>query len=609
MGKRHKKKTSNDTRLDVSPFRRGGLSAPVAVSAPTAAASTWPIVQHWSPLHSYILLIVLTCACLLPFSGRAFHIDDTLFVWAGQHIAHKPLDPFGFKVNWDQVELPMFQVTKNPPLTCYYIAMIGSIAGWSERILHLSFLIWPLIVVLGTYLLARRFTEFPLVAALATLLTPALLVSASSVMCDTMMLALWMLAVILWLEGLDPIKPHYLLLAGLFIGAAALTKYFGAALIPLLFVYSFRKQKRLSPALLFLLLPIAILLVYQLWTRSLYGRGLVLDAAQFASEHREEGRAPFFGSALVVISFVGGCMLPGITLAPFVWRGKQILLTGILSAAVGLAVIFGVVNSGPGVVGADLLRSAMEDHWLLLSLEFAFCFAAGISILAASITDFWRNRDADTQLLFLWVLGTAVFAGYLNWTINARSVLPLVPAAGILLARRLSLCVPASAQTTVRKSFVPLLASGILALWITIADTQLANSARAAAGILHRYQDQTRRDMLFEGHWGFQYYMQLYGAHPVDVKNFQFKPGDIFVVAENNSGVIPLKPEFIAGGRGTEIELDGPKGATTASWKLGAGFYSSHWGPLPFAIGDVPPERYLVYALTNPPPETVQLKD
>ena len=38
-------------------------------------------------------------------------------------------------------------------------------------------------------------------------------------------------------------------------------------------------------------------------------------------------------------------------------------------------------------------------------------------------------------------------------------------------------------------------------------------------------------------------------------------------------------------------------GITTAQRELGAGFYSADWGPLPFAIGPVPPERYALIQL------------
>jgi 4-amino-4-deoxy-L-arabinose transferase-like glycosyltransferase len=561
-----------------------------------------PLVKRWRPLYSYVVLAALTCAYLLPFSGRAFHIDDTLFLRAGQHIVEKPFDPYGFRINWDQIELPMWQITRNPPLTCYYVALIGRLFGWSERALHLSFVVWALISVLATYFLAERLTKLSLLAASIALLCPAFVVSANSVMCDTMMLAFWVLAVIFWIAGLEPVKPHWLLASGVLIGAATLTKYFGAALIPLLLAYSFRKQRRWSAALLFLVVPVAMIIGYQLWTKSLYGQGLLLDAARFASEHREKGRAPIFGSGLVAVAFLGGCALPALLLAIFLWSRMHTLVVAAISAVAALAVILGWVDSSATIVGSDMIRQAIESHWVLLSVQFALCFAAGASILAAAVSDYWRSKSAESLLLGLWVLGTYLFAGFLNRTVNARSILPLVPAVGILLARRFEERPGFTPLTILTKAAVPLLTAAGLVFWVTIGDTQLANSARTAANALH--ENLRDRPVFFEGHWGFQYYMEAFGARPVDVTNFQFQNGDIFVVAENNAGVIALRPEFVAGGQGTEIEIDGPTGVTTASWKMGAGFYSSHWGPLPFTIGTIPPEHYWIYALVNPPAKT-----
>jgi 4-amino-4-deoxy-L-arabinose transferase-like glycosyltransferase len=155
------------------------------------------LLAQWSSRQSYFLLIGITLVCLLPFSGRAFHVDDPLFVWSAQQIAKHPLDPYGFQVVWDNYSQPMSEITKNPPLACYYLAAIGSIAGWSERALHLGFLLPAIVLVLGTYRLSMRFTRSPLVAAAAALLTPGVLVSASSVMCDVMMLAFWIWAAVL----------------------------------------------------------------------------------------------------------------------------------------------------------------------------------------------------------------------------------------------------------------------------------------------------------------------------------------------------------------------------------------------------------------------------
>ncbi len=48
-------------------------------------------------------------------------------------------------------------VMQNPPLCSYYIAAIAIVSGWSERSLHLAFLVWAVLSVLGTFAIAWRF--------------------------------------------------------------------------------------------------------------------------------------------------------------------------------------------------------------------------------------------------------------------------------------------------------------------------------------------------------------------------------------------------------------------------------------------------------------------
>ena len=97
----------------------------------------------------------------------------------------------------------MWAVTENPPLASYYLALAAGILGWSEMALHFAFLLPAVAAILGTYRLARRFCQSPMLAAVATLFTPVFLVSSTTVMCDVMMLAFWVWAAVLWLEGME----------------------------------------------------------------------------------------------------------------------------------------------------------------------------------------------------------------------------------------------------------------------------------------------------------------------------------------------------------------------------------------------------------------------
>jgi hypothetical protein len=75
---------------------------------------------------------VVTALSLAPFLGKAFHVDEPLFIWVAQHICQSPLDPYGFTVNWYGTVVPMAEALRNPPLSMYVMALWGSIAGWSE---------------------------------------------------------------------------------------------------------------------------------------------------------------------------------------------------------------------------------------------------------------------------------------------------------------------------------------------------------------------------------------------------------------------------------------------------------------------------------------------
>ena len=548
-----------------------------------------PFVRDWPPLRSCVLLTVVTLLCLVPFSVRDFHIDDPLFVWAAKQIVNHPSDPYGFKLVWYKMAEPMSAVTKNPPLASYYGAVVGYFAGWSERAFHLAFLLPALGIILGTYRLARRFCRTPLLAAAAALLTPGFLVSAGTVMCDTMMLAFWIFAIIFWIDGLEPIKPLYLSAAGLMIAAGALTKYFGMSLIPLLLVYTLVRQRRLGSWAWFFLIPVVVLAGYQMWTGAYYGRGLLLDAAQYASSFQGTENVSTLAKGLVCLGFIGGCMLPALTFAPVLWSRVVILIGAMLSGCAALVIGMDWANAGALVA---------PDHGGLVGLQLALFLAGGGCVLALAAADIWKWRDANSLLLILWVLGTLLFAGFFNWTVNIRSVLPLVPAASIILVRRLE-AVGASPGYLCARLGVPLLVSGLLSLWVAWADADLANSARRAATLIQERAQSRPGAVWFQGHWGFQYYMEAFGARPLDTSKKELRPGDLLVIPENNNNTFAIPAEVVASQETIEVAMH--QGLATMNRNLGAGFYFYRWGPIPFVFGSVPPERYHLLRLAPLP--------
>ena len=149
-----------------------------------------PSVVAGKSRYAVFVPVIVLVICYVPFVDKAFNVDDTLFIKVAQQIQSDPADFYGFSYNWFGMEMHMSKITKNPPATSYYIAMVASLFGFSESTLHLAFLIPAVAVALGAYYLGRRFCSRPALAATIAVLTPGFLVSSLTVMCDTLMLAL-----------------------------------------------------------------------------------------------------------------------------------------------------------------------------------------------------------------------------------------------------------------------------------------------------------------------------------------------------------------------------------------------------------------------------------
>jgi 4-amino-4-deoxy-L-arabinose transferase-like glycosyltransferase len=545
--------------------------------------------NHRKLISHIVILVILTVACLVPFSDKAFHIDDPLFIWAARHIQNNPVDFYGFNVNWYGWEGSMAGIAKNPPLTSYYIAFVASIAGWSERVLHLFFLLTSIGVVIGTYFLAKRFCSMPFQASLIAMTTPAFLVSGTTVMSDMMMLAFWCWAVVLWVRGTDRSEPLTLMLSSILIALSALTKYFGMSLIPLLCAYSLFYRHRIKLWAPWMLIPVLLLAGYQWATHDMYGRGMLLDAIVYATDIRLEESSNLIEKGFIGMVFAGGCYIITLFYVPMLLSRRTLFACACLMAA-GAIVLVKVK-----VLGGIVLINEEDVRWDLIIQLIVFA-VTGIVLLGVSIADFLTRRDPSSLLFVLWVMGTLVFASFFNWTTSGRSMLPIVPVAGILLMRKAEQRSVPGGNRNLSKLFLPLIPGLFIAIMVTWADYSLANSARTAAGsIYERYSNRTS-NIWFQGHWGFQYYMEKAGAKAVDFTQSHIAPGDIIVIPLNNTN---LKRMPKAANIET-VRFSTFRWLASMSAKSGAGFYLSGSTPLPYVFGPTYNERYLImYARDN----------
>lgn len=546
--------------------------------------------QH-EMLSELWMLALAAIGVLIPFLGKPVHVDDPLFVWSAQQILRNPADFYGFDVNWYGTPQPMHVVNQNPPGAAYLLAAAMFVGGDRELPMHALFLLPNVALVVGTYLLARRFCRHAWLATVVACATPAVFVSATTLMCDNLMAACWCWAMLAWLRGLDRGGPLWFLVAGLLASAAALAKYFGVCVVPLMVAYSLLRLRRPGWWLIAVAIPIVVLVLYEQYSIRLYGHGLLSGAGRYAHDSQKWETAPT--RVFQALIFLGGCLITIGCAAPWCWSAKVLVPVGVVAA------LAFVVWTALGVFPNPETRDAAALRWVfpLHAVIFLVVSAHLIGLAAGELA----RRDSDGVLLCLWFGGTLLFAALGNWTITSRTMVPLAAPAGILLVRRLEVHRRLQAVLVPTGLKVALCLGAAVTVAVAWADYTMAKSARlAAVTIFHKYAADNHL-LWFEGHWGFQYYMEALGARPVDVPRDTLIVGEVLAVPLENSNQY-LPPDDAAetiGGVARAFPRARWVATISSPWR--SKFYAVLGRlALPYAFGPIEPDLYFVYQIKRP---------
>ena len=540
-----------------------------------------------------LLLAALTLACLLPFIAQPPHIDDPLFIWTAEHISQNPLDFYGFSANWFGTEAPMIQNMKNPPFASYYLALVGSVFGFHTVVMHLAMLLPAVLTVWGVAALADRLRIDPLLSGFLTLAMPVFLMSATMLMCDVMLLACWTWGVAFWVDGIQRKKAGPQAAAAACMALAVFIKYFGVALAPLLLVYALAARKKVGWWLVWFAAPVVVLVAYEAWTSHQYGAGLLADAAQYSANARSLARSDLnFETSFVAVLFLGGCLIGVLAFALRIWA-----LPWLVSIIV-LICLVSVVSVSQGWLDAEHVITTIHTQrdQTILVVHVLLMVGAGLTVLALVVSDLKAHRDACSLLLALWVGGTFVFAGFLNWTIAGRSILPMVPAVALLVARSIERTSRLRGTLRWRADYGGVAFGIVLGLLGTWGNYEQAVTAyKAAHEVAGKYLKEGSH-LWFEGHWGFQYELQRLGAHPLNYEDVDFAKGDFVVIPAYNTNLWDLT----GGVASTREVFEIPHRAPIATMRgpLYAGFYAAVVGRLPYILlGQISPDRYVVHEI------------
>lgn len=237
------------------------------------------------------------------------------------------------------------------------------------------------------------------------------------------------------------------------------------------------------------------------------------------------------------------------------------------------------------------LNGWLQLHlWLLIG-------AAGLAWLTVQLGEEIRNPDA--AILSLWIAGTVVFNVFINWSINARYLLPMLPAVGLAIGRVMSRkpC-PRLGFGWAATSYA---LSLTLALVVARADYRMANATKSAVEQIARTYVATSDTNWFQGHWGGQYYFEKNGWRAIHYGATLY-PG-AYVASPSigcNRILMDRCPHQDIASTTTDL-------GSVQTVESGAGFYSSQLGILPFSISEAC-LRYTIAVVLPPPDEQPQHK-
>jgi len=528
----------------------------------TLTAESAPIASRQRLLWLGVIIALIVG---LPFLAKPFHIDDTVVLAIARNVTHDPLRPFAGSINWFGDPRPIFEETTNPPLVSYYLAPVVARFGFAEVPLHVAMLLFLLILALATAALSRRFAHASAWPVLFVMLSPAVVVS-NNVMRDVPLAALSAAAAALFVIGVDRRSWPLAVAGSLVAGMALLTKYSGAALLPVLALYAILQRR--GRYAFSLAAALALLGLWSLDTQLVHGR---VHLAYLMAERRGDLEwSDRFYSGLVVI---GACLFLLPALVVHVVRRRRFWLLGGAAAAAGL-VFVGARMHYQGPVG--------WQYGLWLTTGAALTFVVIVPALASAPRGVSRGRPdaADTLFLALWAGGILLFTVFFVMFQAVRHIIPAIVPLAILGTRLL--VQDEGSRWRHALLGVLLAAQAVVAFAVGAADYEYAATYRDFARQARDRLIGPGREVWFAGNWGWQRYALSAGFTLIAEHGRLPRPGDLVIIPDRvHKGPLPQGLNLI------EIEHKTYQGRVpihTMDGSVGVSFYATSGDSVPYAF-------------------------
>ncbi len=519
------------------------------------------ITSVWTQL-ALVVLIVL--ALRLPFLNEAIQGDDVDYLYGAEHAQIEPLHPYHTRYVFlgDMVEM---RGHTHPPLNVWFLAGLLAIMGDVHEVpFHAAYIVFSLIAAIAALYLARRFSPHPVLATVLFLVTPAFVVNGTSLESDLPLIAFWLAAVAFYVHAVDRKSLAALGFACVAMALAGLTAYQAVVLVPILFLYAWKRAGRVYYVAL--LTPILAIALFQIFERLTSGSLPASVLAGYMQTYGFQAAAQKLKSAVALAGHLGWVVFPILALAAF---GRRVAILIVIA-----------------------LLAAIYDH----NPIFWISIAAGAAVLIWSI-EHWRDFLAQWILIFFAAALILFFAG------SARYLLPLVLPVAILTTKQLS----------PKWLYAGIALELLLSLGLAVVNYKQWSAYRDYAHSLAK--DAETKRVWVDAEWGLRYYLESEGALPLQ-RNTTIRPGDIVVSSQlssfpfNTGGgmLVPLSEIGVTSRIPLRlVALNSPSAYSSAG--LGLRPFDISRGPIDFVRADIVVERKptLEYLPMNSPESAQQI--
>jgi len=532
--------------------------------------------------RALLVLVGVVLLTTLPFINRAFFVDDYYFVKMAQGILEHPLRPYDFRADdagkenlaWERGQAPRMV---NPPLFHYYLAMVMKWGGSSEAVLRASLIPFSILALFSMYFLGKRFSPYPLSAAMLMALTPAYWLTSNSLLIDSMLIGVLLAGLWLFVAAHERRSPVLAWFGGLLLGLAMLVKYFGVIgiVLALVWVLLSRERRSWAPGHGAFVAFALVQLIWAFWNISTYGQSHL-----WATLPRGMSSTGLFliDKVFMTASFLGGGAVFLLVAYALLLRRSELIAGSLFAMLAAMGV---------------MLASPLGGFTVSQSIQLTLWVGASAAFLIVVLLWGQSAKEKDQHFLLLWLgIGLVELIVVMPWTAG-RYMLCLLPALCWLLTRLLS------ERDWQRWGAGILGVTGCVGLLVANADYAQANTIRRLADVLtsdvrHQTSDVKGSYYLGDTFSGYEPYLKPLGWQAA-FPNQTFAKGDLLLIPRYRQSSWWRLPETLRLELVDAYDFQSPLLVRVMDIPGSAGWYASVWGSLPYVFTRDPLERFEIY--------------